>query len=82
MQKGAGGCILFGGILLYLCTLEVQAPLLGHELDATTEDKVKFTTPKVKGTFVTREDGIWKYTADEDSGAVPVNFLGTVYSGV
>lgn len=46
---------------------------------ATTEDKVKFTTPKIKGTFVTRKDGVWKYTADEDSGTVPVGFLSTVY---
>jgi len=49
---------------------------------ATTEDKVKFTTPKIKGTFLTREDGKWKYTADEDSGEVPVGFLSAVYDGV
>ena len=44
--------------------------------------EVELTAPKIKGTFVTRENCNWKYTADEDSGAVPVNFLGTVYSGV
>lgn len=35
---------------------------------ATQEDKTKFQPPKIKGTFVTRVDGKWKYTADEDSG--------------
>jgi phi13 family phage major tail protein len=35
---------------------------------ATQEDKTKFQTPKINGTFVTRVDGQWKYTADEDSG--------------
>lgn len=96
-------------------TLEVQAALLGHKIDAsskvmsydavdlapyvaigfkikkadgkyryvwllkgkfneaeeqyaTQEDKTKFQTPKIKATFVTRADGKWKYTADEDSG--------------
>ena len=47
---------------------------------ATQEDKAKFTTPKVKGTFMSREDGNWKYSADEDSGVIPANFLSTVYS--
>lgn len=47
---------------------------------ATTEDKVKFTTPKIKGTFVSRSDSNWKYTADEDSGTVPVGFLSAVYA--
>lgn len=49
---------------------------------ATTEDKVKFTTPKIKGTFVSRIDNNWKYTADEDSGTVPANFLSSVYEPV
>lgn len=39
-----------------------------EEEHATQEDKTKFHTPKLKGTFLTREDGKWKYTADEDSG--------------
>lgn len=47
---------------------------------ATQEDKAKFSTPKMKGTFMPRSDGNWKYTADEDSGTVPVGFLSTVYS--
>jgi phi13 family phage major tail protein len=48
---------------------------------ATTEDKPKFQTPKIKATFVIRADGLWKYTADEDAGSSPVStFLDTVYS--
>jgi phi13 family phage major tail protein len=47
---------------------------------ATTEDKVKFQTPKLKGLFMPREDGDWKYTADQDSGTVPATFLDAVYS--
>lgn len=39
-----------------------------EEEHSTQEDKTKFQTPKLKGTFLTREDGKWKYTADEDSG--------------
>lgn len=39
-----------------------------EEEHATQEDKATFQTPKVKGTFLTRLDGKWKYTADEDSG--------------
>lgn len=39
-----------------------------EEEHGTQEDKPKFHTPKLKGTFLTREDGKWKYTADEDSG--------------
>jgi phi13 family phage major tail protein len=35
---------------------------------ATKEDKAKFSTPKLKGTFLPRQDGKWKYTADEDAG--------------
>ncbi|MHC1731972.1 MAG: major tail protein [Bacteroidales bacterium] len=46
----------------------------------TTEDKAKFTTPKLKAAFMPRIDGNWKYTADEDSGTVPETFLSTVYS--
>jgi phi13 family phage major tail protein len=46
----------------------------------TTEDKAKFTTPKLKAAFMPRPDGNWKYTADEDSGAVPSAFLSVVYS--
>jgi phi13 family phage major tail protein len=46
----------------------------------TTEDKAKFTTPKLKAAFMPRTDGNWKYTADEDSGTVPATFLSTVYS--
>ncbi|WP_147564955.1 major tail protein [Clostridium tyrobutyricum] len=39
-----------------------------EEEHSTQEDKAKFQTPKLKGTFLTRADGKWKYTADEDSG--------------
>ncbi|WP_411679847.1 major tail protein [Clostridium thailandense] len=39
-----------------------------EEEHSTQEDKTKFQTPKLKGTFLTRADGKWKYTADEDSG--------------
>lgn len=39
-----------------------------EEEHSTQEDKTKFQTPKLKGTFLTRTDGKWKYTADEDSG--------------
>ncbi|MFR1377887.1 MAG: major tail protein [Clostridium neonatale] len=39
-----------------------------EEEHSTQEDKTKFQTPKLKGTFLTRADGRWKYTADEDSG--------------
>lgn len=46
----------------------------------TTEDKAKFTTPKLKAAFMPRTDGNWKYTADEDSGTVPETFLSSVYS--
>lgn len=46
----------------------------------TTEDKAKFTTPKLKGAFMPRTDGNWKFTADEDSGTVPAAFLSAVYS--
>jgi len=35
---------------------------------ATKEDKVKFSTPTLKGTFLPRQDGAIEYTADEDSG--------------
>lgn len=38
------------------------------EEHSSQEDKTKFQTPKIKGTFLTRTDGKWKYTADEDSG--------------
>jgi len=34
----------------------------------------------LKGAFMPRTDGNWKYTADEDSGTVPGTFLSTVYS--
>lgn len=49
---------------------------------ATQEDKAKFSTPKLKGTFMPRADGDWKYTADDDSGTVPAGFLSTVYNAV
>lgn len=38
------------------------------EEHSSQEDKTKFQTPTIKGTFLTRTDGKWKYTADEDSG--------------
>ncbi|WP_052263172.1 major tail protein [Clostridium tyrobutyricum] len=34
----------------------------------TKEDKVSFATPTLKGTFVTRDDDNWKFTADENNG--------------
>lgn len=51
---------------------------------ATQEDKVKFQTPKLKGGFMARADGIWKYVADQDSGTTPVTdtFLATVFASV
>lgn len=47
----------------------------------TQEDKTDFQTPKIKGTFLVRADGVWKYTADQDSGTTPATdaFLATVY---
>lgn len=39
-----------------------------EEEHSTQEDKTNFQTPKLKGVFLTRSDGRWKYTADEDSG--------------
>jgi phi13 family phage major tail protein len=47
---------------------------------ATKEDKVKFQTPTLKGAFMPRADGNWKYVADQDSGTVPATFLDAVYS--
>jgi phi13 family phage major tail protein len=45
------------------------------------EDKVTYSTPTLKGTFVYRSDGIKRYKMDEDAGtAVPSNFLSAVYS--
>lgn len=46
----------------------------------TGEDKPKFKIPKIKATFVTRLDGKWKYSADDDDGTVPTTFLDAVYS--
>jgi len=47
---------------------------------ATQEDKVKFSTGKIKGTFVSRSDGNYKYSMDEDSATTPLTtFLTTVY---
>ena len=48
---------------------------------STQEDKTNFQTPKLKGGFVTRADGNWKHTMDEDSATTPITtFLETVYS--
>jgi len=50
--------------------------------DVTTqEDKAKFSTAKLKGSFMPRSsDKVWKYTMDEDSATTPiVDFLTTVY---
>ena len=48
---------------------------------ATQADKVSFSTPKLKGGFIVRADGNWKFTADDDAGTTPpVGFLDTVYS--
>ena len=50
---------------------------------ATQEDKVNFQTPKLKGGFVARADGNWKYTMDEDSATIPITtFLTTVFTEV
>lgn len=44
------------------------------------EDKVSYSTPTLKGTFVNRADGIKRYKFDEDAGTTPVtNFLTSVY---
>lgn len=51
-----------------------------EEEHSSQEDKTKFQTPKIKGTFVTRTDGKWKYTADEDSGFTGgAAWFGSVY---
>ncbi|WP_196007902.1 major tail protein [Clostridium tyrobutyricum] len=51
-----------------------------EEEHSSQEDKTKFQTPKIKGTFVTRTDGKWKYTADEDSGFTGgTAWFGSVY---
>lgn len=45
------------------------------------EDKVSYSTPTLKGTFVNRQDGFKRYKLDEDAGtAIPADFLGSVYS--
>jgi len=51
---------------------------------ATQEDKSKFATPKLKGGFMARKDGKWKFSADQDSGTTPITdtFLATVYDKV
>jgi len=46
----------------------------------TVEDKVKFQTPKITAMFVTRLDGYFKYTADEEEGTVDETFLDAVHS--
>lgn len=52
-----------------------------EEEHATQEGGTKFQTPKLKGTFLTRADGKWKYTADEDSGfADGANWFAKVYA--
>ena len=54
----------------------------GEEAE-TRGEKVKFSTPKIKGGFINRSDGKWKYVADEDEGSAAVaNFLTTVYKPV
>jgi phi13 family phage major tail protein len=46
----------------------------------TQEEKVTFQTPKLKGTFVIRADGNWKFVMDEDSSTTPLTtFLDTVF---
>lgn len=51
---------------------------------ATQDAATKFTTPKLKGTFIPRLiDGLWKYVMDEDSATTPITtFLTTVYKPV
>ena len=52
-----------------------------EEEGATGEDKIKFSTGKIKAIFVAREDGNWNYTMDEDSAvAAPSTFLDAVFS--
>ncbi|WP_446898844.1 major tail protein [Clostridium sp. LBM24168] len=54
-----------------------------EEEHSSQEDKTKFQTPKIKGTFVTRTDGKWKYTADEDSGFTGgAVWFGSVYKPI
>ncbi|AKA72344.1 major tail protein [Clostridium scatologenes] len=54
-----------------------------EEEHSSQEDKTKFQTPKIKGTFLTRTDGKWKYTADEDSGFTGgANWFNSVYKQV
>lgn len=44
------------------------------------EDKVSFSTPTLKGTFVFRKDGNKRYKLDEEAGTTPPeDFLATVY---
>ncbi len=44
------------------------------------EDKVSFSTPTLKGTFVFRADGVKRYKYDEDAATTPItNFLAEVY---
>lgn len=63
----------------YIWLLKGKFEELSEEA-ATQEDKAKFSTPKLAGTFVTRADGLWKYTMDEDSATTPITtFLATVY---
>lgn len=66
----------------YVWLLKGKFEELGEEA-STQEDKAKFQTPKLKGTFLTRTDGLWKYTMDENSAITPLtNFLATVYSQI
>lgn len=47
----------------------------------TQSDTVTFSTPKLKGGFIVRADGNWKFTADDDAGTTPpTGFLATVYA--
>ena len=52
----------------------------GSEDFETKEEKIKYQTPKISGTFVCRSDGNFRFTADEDEGAVTSTFLSAVYS--
>ena len=63
----------------YVWLLKGKFEEMGDEA-STQEDKVNFQTPKLKGGFVTRVDGNWKFAADDNSGTVPANFLEVVYS--
>lgn len=67
------------GVYRYVWLLKGRFEEMSEDYE-TLEDKVKFQTPKLTATFITRVDGKFKYTADSDEGAVTSTFLSAVYS--